>query len=144
MLTRALPAQIHNGNLTNADQLRATLQKQSELSYQRHLRTESDSEVLLNIFADEIHRAHKVVPSTRCSTPQLLGGSRVHPQERPSSKERELVFEAVTATMKQLKGSYSIISLISQARYVGRLCRVRPSTDPALLRTTPGGAFRVP
>jgi hypothetical protein len=41
------------------------------------------------------------------------------PQERPSSKERELVFEAVTATMKQLKGSYSIISLISQARSVG-------------------------
>jgi glucosamine 6-phosphate synthetase-like amidotransferase/phosphosugar isomerase protein len=36
-------------------------------------------------------------------------------QERPSSKERELVFEAVTATMKQLKGSYSVISLISQA-----------------------------
>jgi amidophosphoribosyltransferase len=55
-----IPAQIHNGNLTNAEQLRATLQTQSELSYQRHLRTESDSEVLLNIFADEIHRAHKV------------------------------------------------------------------------------------
>ena len=52
--------QIHNGNLTNAEQLRATLQTQSELSYQRHLRTDSDSEVLLNIFADEIHRAHKV------------------------------------------------------------------------------------
>jgi glutamine phosphoribosylpyrophosphate amidotransferase len=52
-------AQIHNGNLTNAEQLRATLQTQSELSYQRHLRTDSDSEVLLNIFADEIHRAHK-------------------------------------------------------------------------------------
>ena len=46
--------------MTNAEELRATLQTQSELSYQRHLRTESDSEVLLNIFADEIHRAHKV------------------------------------------------------------------------------------
>ena len=51
--------QIHNGNLTNADALRTILQTQSELSYQRHLRTDSDSEVLLNIFADEIHRAHK-------------------------------------------------------------------------------------
>ena len=40
-------------------------------------------------------------------------------QERPTSKERELVFEAVTATMKQLKGSYSIISMISQARCGG-------------------------
>jgi hypothetical protein len=48
------------------------------------------------------------------------------PQERPSSKERELVFEAVTATMKQLKGSYSIISLISQARRIGWQCGPRP------------------
>jgi glutamine phosphoribosylpyrophosphate amidotransferase len=42
------------------------------------------------------------------------------PQEKPSSKEQELVFEAVTATMKQLKGSYSVISLISQAGVVAR------------------------
>lgn len=85
--------QIHNGNLTNAEQLRATLRQQSELSYQRHLKTESDTEVLLNIFADEIHRAHKA---------------------HPSISERELVFEAVGAMMGQLRGSYSIISLISQ------------------------------
>ena len=58
-LTSVRAPQIHNGNLTNAEQLRATLQTQSELSYQRHLKTDSDSEVLLNIFADEIHRAHK-------------------------------------------------------------------------------------
>jgi amidophosphoribosyltransferase len=103
--------------LTNAEQLRATLQKQSELSYQRHLRTESDSEVLLNIFADEIHRAHKARTAECTSARRRPGSSPVRlTQERPSSKERELVFEAVTATMKQLKGSYSIISLISQAR----------------------------
>ena len=48
--------------------------------------------------------------------------ARIAVQERPSSKERELVFEAVTATMKQLKGSYSIISLISQACHILRLC----------------------
>lgn len=34
--------------------------------------------------------------------------------------ERELVFDAVKATMNQLKGSYSIISLISQARMGSR------------------------
>ena len=53
-----------------------------------------------------------------------------HTQERPSSKERELVFEAVTATMKQLKGSYSIISLISQARGGGRQSSANPKLTP--------------
>lgn len=96
------------------DELRAVLATQSELSYQRHLKTDSDSEVLLNIFADEIHRAHKArqqQPGTaeRRSFSLLL-------QEKPTSKERDLVFEAVRETMKQLKGSYSIISLISQVR----------------------------
>ena len=32
------------------------------------------------------------------------------------AKEQQLVFEAVTSTMKQLKGSYSIISLIAHVR----------------------------
>jgi len=59
LLLLTVPAQIHNGNLTNVDELRVVLATQSELSYQRHLKTDSDSEVLLNIFADEIHRAHK-------------------------------------------------------------------------------------
>jgi amidophosphoribosyltransferase len=114
-----LSLQIHNGNLTNAEELRATLQRQSELSYQRHLRTDSDSEVLLNIFADEIHRAHKVQFMTYTAS-HLCGGltHRRSAQEHPLAKEQQLVFEAVTATMKQLKGSYSIISLISHVRCV--------------------------
>ena len=40
----------HNGNLTNADQLRADLFK-ADL---RHVNTDSDSEVLLNVFAREL------------------------------------------------------------------------------------------
>ena len=39
------------------------------------------------------------------------------------------MFEAVTATMKQLKGSYSIISLISQARSDVTKLSI-PHTDP--------------
>ena len=40
----------HNGNLTNAEELKRDLQKKDL----RHLNTESDSEVLLNVFAHEL------------------------------------------------------------------------------------------
>jgi len=113
--------QIHNGNLTNTEALRTILATQSQLSYQRHLRTDSDSEVLLNIFADEIHRAHKA----RAQAWQVLfhraGSLSRHPQDRPMSKPQELVFDAVKTTMQQLKGSYSIISLISHVRLLAVL-----------------------
>lgn len=84
---------IHNGNLTNTDELRVSLHTQDDLSYFRHLRTASDSEVLLNIFADEIHRAHKM---------------------DPTAPARELVFSGVRATMNQVRGAYSIITLVDR------------------------------
>lgn len=49
---------IHNGNLTNTEELRDLLNS-SRSFFNRHLRTDSDSEVLLNILADEVHRAHQ-------------------------------------------------------------------------------------
>lgn len=49
---------IHNGNITNTDHLRARLQG-SKSFFNRCLRTDSDSEVLLNVWADAIHRAHQ-------------------------------------------------------------------------------------
>lgn len=49
---------IHNGNLTNTDECREMLNSSGSF-FNRHLKTDSDSEVLLNIFADEIHRAHQ-------------------------------------------------------------------------------------
>ena len=63
-------------------------------------------------------------------------------QERPTSKEQELVFEAVTATMKQLKGSYSIISLIDNVRH-GRTC-LAPHRDLTLAPQVGLFAFRDP
>eukprot|EP00873_Tetraselmis_striata_P016958 jgi/Tetstr1/437222/TSEL_025952.t1 len=51
---------IHNGNLTNTDELRDILN--SSLSFfNRHLRTKSDSEVLLNILADEVEGAYSCI-----------------------------------------------------------------------------------
>ena len=41
---------IHNGNITNTAELQELVQLQDDISYRRHLRTESDSEILLNVF----------------------------------------------------------------------------------------------
>ena len=52
----------HNGNLVNADELRQSL----FLEDRRHINTNSDSEVLLNVLAHEIHDAcdggHRLTP----------------------------------------------------------------------------------
>lgn len=88
---------IHNGNLTNTSQLREMLNSSTSF-FNRHLRTYSDSEVLLNIMADEIHRAHQ-----RC----LLDDSC-----DPNRKKMDLVFEAGESMMKLLEGAYSCICLV--------------------------------
>jgi len=77
---------VHNGNLTNATQLRAELFSTDH----RHTNTESDSEVLLNVFAHELDRATR--------------GAQLHPEE---------VFAAVRAVHGRIKGSYAVVSMIA-------------------------------
>ena len=50
----------HNGNLTNADDLREHI-FHADL---RHLNTDSDSEVLLNVFAHELQSLGKLAPTS--------------------------------------------------------------------------------
>ncbi len=80
---------IHNGNLTNTEILREKIQK----NYRRHLRTKSDSEVLLNIFADKVYCAQK---------------------HDANISEKEAVFSAAKETMKEIKGAYAVITLIDK------------------------------
>jgi amidophosphoribosyltransferase len=88
---------IHNGNLTNTDQLRQLLISSTSF-FNRHLRTTSDSEVLLNVLADEIHRAHqRCLNDTSCD---------------PNRKKMDMVFEAGENTMALLQGAYSCICLV--------------------------------
>ncbi|MFC7462438.1 amidophosphoribosyltransferase [Hydrogenophaga defluvii] len=77
---------VHNGNLTNAHALKHELFQTDH----RHINTESDSEVLLNVVAHEIEKSTRGVPL-----------------------QVEDVFKAVRAVHKRIKGSYAVISLIA-------------------------------
>lgn len=75
----------HNGNLTNTAELADGVLK-SDL---RHINTSSDSEVLLNVFAHELQRLGKLVPT---------------------HKE---IFEAVRQVHARCKGAYAVIAMIT-------------------------------
>ncbi|WNO04504.1 amidophosphoribosyltransferase [Rhodoferax mekongensis] len=77
---------VHNGNLTNAKALKAEL---FNLDH-RHINTESDSEVLLNVLA------HEIEVSTR--------GLPLQPQD---------IFAAVSRVHQRIKGSYAVICHIA-------------------------------
>ncbi|MDA9705280.1 amidophosphoribosyltransferase [SAR86 cluster bacterium] len=81
---------VHNGNLVNTDSLCEELAETDR----RHLNTNSDSEVILNIFAHEL---------------QQIGGVQ------PSKEE---IFEAVTRMQSRLSGAYSIIIMINNVGLV--------------------------
>lgn len=77
---------VHNGNLTNAHALKRELFDIDR----RHINTESDTEVLINVVAHELELAARDLPVT--------------PEE---------VFKAVRAVHKRIKGSYAVIALIA-------------------------------
>ena len=77
---------VHNGNLTNAAALRNELFSTDH----RHTNTDSDSEVLLNVFAHELEKATR--------------GIALQPED---------VFKAVGAVHQRIRGSYAVIALIA-------------------------------
>ncbi len=82
---------VHNGNLTNAQALKAEL---FEID-RRHINTQSDTEVLINVLAHELEQV-ALSPN---------GGSL------PLTPEH--VFKAVGAVHRRIKGSYAVIALIA-------------------------------
>ncbi len=76
----------HNGNLTNADQLKIEMFKNDR----RHINTDSDSEVLLNVLAHEIQK----------STSSF-------------SLDPHTIFNAVTALHKRVRGSYAVVAQVA-------------------------------
>jgi amidophosphoribosyltransferase len=82
----------HNGNLTNWDQLKSDMFKNDR----RHINTDSDSEILLNVLAHEIQRAttgYSLEPGT--------------------------LFDAVTAVIGRVRGGYAAVAQISGVGMLG-------------------------
>ena len=81
----------HNGNITNSKSLRRDI----VTKYNRHLNTQSDSEILLNVFAHELQNSGQAV-------------------NEPAS-----VFNAVSAVHQQCIGAYAVVALIIGGGIVG-------------------------
>ncbi len=81
----------HNGNLTNSEALAKDIYR-SDL---RHVNTDSDSEVLLNVFAHELQIRGKIVPSI------------------------DDIFAAVSGVHVRCKGAYAVVAMISGYGIIG-------------------------
>src|SRR5262252_8560476 len=76
----------HNGNLTNSDALKQEMFRQDL----RHINTNSDSEVLLNVLAHELELAAK--------------GHRLDP---------DMIFAAVAQVHRRCRGAYAVVAMIA-------------------------------
>ena len=76
----------HNGNLTNAEELQQDMYRRDR----RHINTESDSEVLLNVFAHELQQA--------------VSGL---------SLDESSIFAAVSALHARVRGAYACVAMIA-------------------------------
>ena len=83
----------HNGNLTNTDELYEIVKTQ----FNRHVNTDSDSELLMNMFAEN------------------LIAEKEDEQEDVSKR----IFESVSKLMDKCKGGYAAICLINGVGLVG-------------------------
>ena len=84
-------AMAHNGTLTNADILKKEL-FETDL---RHINTSSDSEVLLNVFANEMSLSKKY---------------------RIDEKD---IFKAIAGVHNRVKGAYSVVSMLTGFGIIG-------------------------
>lgn len=75
----------HNGNLTNSEELAEEIYR-ADL---RHINTNSDSEVLLNIFAHELQEQKQLKPNP------------------------EMIFKAISRVHARVRGAYAVVALIS-------------------------------
>ena len=76
----------HNGNLTNSQKLKEELFRQDL----RHVNTNSDSEILLNVFAHELQKASAGINLTV-----------------------DAIFTAITGVHNRVRGAYAVVAMIA-------------------------------
>ena len=76
----------HNGNLTNSEQLKREMFRQDL----RHINTNSDSEVLLNVLAHEIESS-----------------------ARSTALDVDMIFDAVSGLHRRVKGAYAVLAMVA-------------------------------
>ena len=86
----------HNGNLTNTDELQSSL----KYSQFRHVNTDSDSEVLFNVFAESLTNELKAKTSQ-------------------DFKMHDVIFDSMETVMNTCKGGYAGVYMINGFGLVG-------------------------
>ena len=104
-------ALAHNGNLINAEALGGEMFRDDL----RHVNTESDSEILLNIFASELARTHRL------------------------TLDESTIFDAVASVHRRCRGGYAAVALVYGYGVVAFRdpCAIRPICFG--VRETPDG-----
>ena len=104
---------VHNGNITNANELKKSLIEKEN----QYFNTNSDSEILMLFFANELSKA----------------------QKKYADNFTKSVFSAIENTIKNAKGSYSVIALIAGRGLVA--FRDPHGLRPLILGKKPRGFF---
>jgi len=89
----------HNGNLTNTTELAPIVREK----FQRHINTDSDSELLLNIFAEAMASNTNTNPSSSNSSTEMV----------------DTIFQSIEQVMEKCDGGYAGLYLINGIGLVG-------------------------
>jgi amidophosphoribosyltransferase len=102
----------HNGNITNTEQLATLVQDRAN----RHVNTDSDSELLLNLFAEQLTQQQSRLLQNGDGPVSSTSSSGTN---NNSNTMQNAIFAAMTQVMEQCHGGYAGLFLINGYGLVG-------------------------